>query len=94
MFLKIYGGRFPISLFDKSLKTIITTATKISLMMELLNSQKMLFTGAFAFPFQFISPKSLRHIPKKKVNVLNSSSRRSLQIILAKNATIKECLIF
>ena len=62
-------------------------------MMELPNSQKMLFTGAFAFPFQFISPKSLSHIPRKKVNVLNSSSRRSWQIILAKNAMMKKNLL-
>ena len=35
MFLKMYGDRFPSSLFDKSLKTIITIVTKISSMIEL-----------------------------------------------------------
>ena len=31
----MYGGRVPSSLFDKSLKTIMTTVTKISLAIEL-----------------------------------------------------------
>ena len=35
MFLKMYGGRVPSSLSDKSLKTIITTVTKISPVTEL-----------------------------------------------------------
>ena len=35
MFLKMYGGRVPSSLLDKSLKTIITTVTKISPVTEL-----------------------------------------------------------
>ena len=55
MFLKMYGGRSPISLFDKSLK-IIKTDTNISLMIELPNSQEMLFTYAFLLSLSSLSP--------------------------------------
>ena len=68
MFLKMYGGRYPISLFDKSLKTIIKTATNISLMIELPNSQEVLFTYAFLLSLSSLSPLNRSDIfPQKRL---------------------------
>ena len=62
MFLKMYGDRFPSSLFDKSLKTIITTVTKISFMIELPTELIKIIIGGFlrrtfsCYPFSVYFP--------------------------------------